>query len=676
MAITFRVGRYIDPSGFGLAVVDVPSIDPERNISLIDQSYKWEENVANVDSAVIESYVDQGGHMPRMTVTNFVVTNITTTATGDIDKAPLYYKHLCRFYHYSYGENPTKQVYITDQDENILKSINYIVRAERMANRVFKIEVLTDFQNNEYMSYKVKYNRCLMDGTEIYPSWTETLNAQPLFTEGNPLINVDEYQLYGPDEDSLWTVIVPPVPVLSELANSIGISFENAPTTIKQDVTNTKEYSIGVTVTYTIKASGTSTFTIKRNYQRNGVPANDYLQSATADSWGASPVNFNIGTEITGIPGVYLVVNSDNYLRTNDEAYFTATRAYYYLMPTAYSAIYLKKPQYVTPDDDWYIRVKNGRFRRRMDSNGNVVPSGQGTLWEYAIPEYDYQMWDLNYGPPYKESLNERVELIEQQTVQLQRTPLFIDPSSVLNNPSYPGFPPSGFIKIYVNEELVPEDEILDWDVYNGWVRVAQILDNRDDLVATYKYEENFYEYSGFVGSGGIFPDVPPFTFYELDLNPTPSHSYDVYASGLVAHVFLRPYLDVDNRTVVTSEALYHNFSGVASGVYDFKLGSLALGPNCTTDDVTLIDTRTRGGGLNKLGREEVDKVIDVQPEVEFYWDVGYFDGQAFPSNGVIVINVPKRVLADHGGVFNEDEVRQKVMKHMALGEYPIINYV
>ena len=141
MAIYFRVGRYIDPSGFGLAVVDVPAIDPERNISLIDQSYKWEENVANVDSAVIESYVDQGGHMPRMTVTNFVVTNITTTATGDIDEAPLYYKHLGRFYHYSYGENPAKQVYITDQDENILKSVNYLVKTERVANRVFKIEV-------------------------------------------------------------------------------------------------------------------------------------------------------------------------------------------------------------------------------------------------------------------------------------------------------------------------------------------------------------------------------------------------------------------------------------------------------------------------------------------------------------------------------------------------------
>ena len=673
MSIRFRLGKYVNPSGFGLAMVDVPDIDPEKNISLIDKSYIWPENVANVDSAVIKTYVDQGGHMPQMTVTDFVVTNVTTTATNDVDVAPLYYRHVCRFHHYSYGENPTKHVYITDQNGNILKGINYLVRASRVSRNIYKIDVLTDFQTNEYVAYKVKYNRCLIDGSAIHPSWTEILNAEELFKAGSPLLYTYEYSLSGPDSNGLYTCIVPPVPVVSELVNSVGMSFENAPTSVIEDPTNTSAYV--ATVRYTLKASGTTTFTIQRNKNRaTGASSTDYLTSATSDSWGTA-TNFNIGTTITGIPGLTLIVNSDNYLKTNDETYFTAGRAYYYLKPVAYNAIYLKKPKNVTPEDDWYIKVRDGKFRRRMGTDGNLVPSGQGTLWEYGVPEYDTQMFDFTYGPPYKESINERTEVIGTQTVQLQHTPVYILPSDVLYDSDYPGFPPSSYITFSVNDERVSQNAILDWDVYNGKVKLAQILSQRDDVIATYNYKEEFYGYYGFTGSGGIYPTGTPLQFLELDLNPTPPHNYGMYASGSIAHIYLKPHLNVDTSTVCYNECLYHNFTGTPSGVLDFELGSISLGPSCRSDDITLTDVRTRGGGLNKRGIKKLEDVMDVQPESEFFWDVGYFDGKAFPSNGVLVINIPNSVLKTNGGDFTEDEVRETIMKHMALGELPLINF-
>jgi hypothetical protein len=110
--------------------------------------------------------------------------------------------------------------------------------------------------------------------------------------------------------------------------------------------------------------------------------------------------------------------------------------------------------------------------------------------------------------------------------------------------------------------------------------------------------------------------------------------------------------------------------------VYDFKLGSLSVGPNSRVEDVEIIDVRQRGGGLSKLGIEKIDDVIDVQPETQFFWDVGYFDGQAVPSNGVLVVRVPKSLLISNGGVFNEDEIKQKCQKHAALGEYIIVEYI
>ncbi len=673
MGIEFQVGKQISPSGFGLAVVDIPPLDPEKNISLIDTSYKWEENVANLDSGVIKAYVNQSGAMPMITVTDFVVTNIVSQATNDVETAPLYYKHDCRFHHYSYGENPTKNVYITDQNENILKGINYLISIERIAENVYTVDVFTDFQNNEYITYKVKYNRCLEDGSQIYPSWTETLNAHNLFKSGSPFVNTYEYSLVGPTDSGLYTCLVPPVPTLTELTNGKGLSFENSPTIVKQDVTYIADYIYSVR--YTLKATGTTTFTIQRNKNRlTGATATDYLTSTTSESWG-SATNFDIGTVITALPGVYLKVYGDNYLNTNDEAYFNASRAYYYLKPIAYNAIYLKKPTHVTSQDDWYIRIKNGSFRRRM-ADGVVVPSGQGTLWEYGIPEYDEQMFDLSKGSPYKESINERVEILDSQTIQLQRTPFYVDPSDVFFNTEASGFPPSGSIYININDVGLSQNNILDWDERNGIVRVSQLLSHGDDVLADYLYEEKFYEYTGFYGSGGIYTSVAPLPFDELDLNPTPSHNFEMYASGIVAHVFIKPFRNIDTARTVYNKVVYHNFTGTASGVHDFKLGSISLGPACKIDDVEIIDVRTRGGGLSTLGVEEIEDVKDVQPEAEFFWDTGYFDGKAFPSNGVLVIDVPKSVLSTNGGQFTEDEVRVRVLKHMALGEYPILNFI
>ena len=100
MSLEFRIGSQVGPSGVNLAYVDIPQINPEQNISLIDQSYKWEENVSNIDSGSTATYVGADGYLPKMTVTDFVVTNNLTEVKPDSPAVPLYYSHTCRFYHY------------------------------------------------------------------------------------------------------------------------------------------------------------------------------------------------------------------------------------------------------------------------------------------------------------------------------------------------------------------------------------------------------------------------------------------------------------------------------------------------------------------------------------------------------------------------------------------------
>jgi len=663
MSLEFRISSHVGPSGVNLAFIDLPDINPEQNISIIDQSYKWEENVANVDAGVLTGNVGVDGLLPKMTVTDFVTTNVTTDLKPDQPVAPLYYSHTCRFYHYSYGANPEKDVYITDQDNNRLEGMNYKVWARRMANNLYQIQVLTDFQNNEYVQYKVRYNRTDENGETILPSWLETLNAGPLFTEGSPSVNVYEYALIGPDNNGLYQADVPAVPTLSALKNSIGISFELSPSFLEGDPPSIVQHAADVT--YTLKATGTSTFTIKRDQTPYGSPTvNIYLQSLTGNVWGVGPVNMSIGSS-AHFSGVRVDIGGDNYLQTNDEAFFVASQPFYYLKPIKFKAIYLTRPNNVSPDDDWYVKIKAGSFTRRMDGTGEVVPSGQGTQWQYYISEYDENPWSLRYGRPYVGIIREEPNLLTSNSIKLKHAPLFISPSDVF---SHGGFPPSGFINIHLNNVQLPEASIVDWDTYNGTVKVAQALGETDDIKVTYNYREDYYEYQGFVGSGKLYPDTGPFDWFPLEVNPTPMHNYGMYASGVTAHIFVGPSWDLDNEIFFDVAPCYHNFTGDPSGNLDFYLGSVSLAPHAKATDAQVTDTRSRGGGLDP--DVDLDLVRQVQPESEFYWDVGYFDGQAFPSNGVLVIEVPKE-LQDR-----EDEIREKVNRHLAYGEYCIIDFV
>jgi hypothetical protein len=662
MSLEFAIGNRVGPSGVNLALLNIPSLNPEQNISIIDQSYLWGENVANTDSGIIQGYVGDTGLLPKMTVTDFLVTNMVTPAKPDLPAAPLYYSHICRFDHYSYGDNPTKHIYITDDKENILKGINYKVVARRQSRNIFQIQVLTDFANNEYVKYRVKYNRTDSAGSYISPGWTEVLNAQPLFTLGSPTVNLYEYSLIGPDANGLYQADVPAVPSISPLTNSVGISFELSPTFIEGDPLNVVLYTD--TVTYTFQATGPSTFTVRRDQTPQGATtSNIYLQTATGNTWGAGAVNFNIGTDLN-FDAIKATVNDDNYLNTNDTAYITASPSYYYLKPTNFRAIYLDKPRNVSGDDDWYIKIKAGSFTRRMDASGFVVPSGQGTLYQYYISEYDELPWSLTFGKPYIKIPQETATILDRDVIRLKNVPLLVEPSDVYSNG---GFPPSSYLTVWVNEEQLPEDEILDWDVNNAQVKVAKILNSTDDVVVDYVYKEDYYSYPGFYGSGGLYPTTGPFQFFPLDLNPTPLHNHGMYASGVRAHLFVAPSWDLDVPVFFNTVPCYHNYTGEPSGVHDFYLGSVALGPHAKYTDVDVTDTRTRGGGL-KSGLD-YDQIKNVQPESQFYWDLGYFDGQAFPSNGVLVFKF-SIAMQDR-----EDEIREKINRHLAMGEYAIIDF-
>jgi len=86
------------------------------------------------------------------------------------------------------------------------------------------------------------------------------------------------------------------------------------------------------------------------------------------------------------------------------------------------------------------------------------------------------------------------------------------------------------------------------------------------------------------------------------------------------------------------------------------------------------VDTRVRGGGILETISEELRRELEI--ESDHYWDIGYWDGEPYPENGVIVIRLDRKLLKQYGGIFTEDEIELKCYKHVAHGVYLLIEYV
>lgn len=82
--------------------------------------------------------------------------------------------------------------------------------------------------------------------------------------------------------------------------------------------------------------------------------------------------------------------------------------------------------------------------------------------------------------------------------------------------------------------------------------------------------------------------------------------------------------------------------------------------------DVTVYDARRPGGGV----KEEVN-ATKKESEAWFYADIGNYDGRPYPGNAVVVVRLPDNVKT----LFSEDEVHEKVRRHIALGTLPIVDY-
>jgi 3-isopropylmalate dehydratase small subunit len=235
---------------------------------------------------------------------------------------------------------------------------------------------------------------------------------------------------------------------------------------------------------------------------------------------------------------------------------------------------------------------------------------------------------------------------------------------------------------------------IRDYDVNSGLLYLNGSITFKDEVYCNYYYEENYVEYRGYY-------DEETVSFMHLDLNPSEGHyctmstvRTDPNDSSVVnrfekvptaklmnkeVYIYLLPHSDsfgnLNQYTIrhCFSKAEWDKISKTKLGTAQL-LGIVQIREHTKVTEATVLDTRTRGGGLKESISKDLMKKTD--PLTASYWDMGSWEGQAYYSNGVVVIELPRSILVGQGGQFTEKDVEDAIRKYIAYGTYFIVEYV
>jgi hypothetical protein len=331
--------------------------------------------------------------------------------------------------------------------------------------------------------------------------------------------------------------------------------------------------------------------------------------------------------------------------------------------------IQLLPPREKDSDHSWYLRLKNGRFDRRiLDLEGKPV-------YQYSIPEYYRQDFLSAKGFPYRQQLNERPQVLNHEQIRIQNTPMYVefDGEKITN------------ATVRVNGKPI---RIKDWSGFDGILKLDGSITHNDEIFVDYEYEEDSYTYRGFYNQEDG-------RFWHLDLNPSKGH-FTTIRDSLDGEVKDVPSFTLINKTIylylnpaakmkevasgelrmsetVRQSTVFHSFEKIKEKEAAL-IGEVRIRPNSNQSNIQVIDTRVRGGGLKKEITQAIMK--EFEEESMFYWDIGHWDGKPFSENGVIVVRITKSVLKEYGGQYSKAEIEERLNKYMGYGIFPIIEFI
>jgi hypothetical protein len=129
-------------------------------------------------------------------------------------------------------------------------------------------------------------------------------------------------------------------------------------------------------------------------------------------------------------------------------------------------------------------------------------------------------------------------------------------------------------------------------------------------------------------------------------------------------------YPDSVSSTVFSYQGWENKY--LATPYYYVLLGNMYAVQTLAPRNISISDIRIKGGGIRP---NRIKEALNLQDEIQWFWDEGYWDGQSYPGMGAVIVEVPRSLLEEVGGSFTRQQIQDAVEKHMAAGSHPIIRY-
>jgi len=299
----------------------------------------------------------------------------------------------------------------------------------------------------------------------------------------------------------------------------------------------------------------------------------------------------------------------------------------------------------------------------------------------------------------------------------------------------------SGIIRVatpVLPAQSPPLGVITAWDAVGGTLTLNRTVDDRDIILVNYKYREYLYTYEGFLDDSNVYHDLDlnPSKGHTYDggrpttellnipiylyLVPTAAYRYkdsggnfvqdrSIFTADRWTQSFVRwektyapvsspNQISVDScRTRSTYGSAYFGSAkfvnslsvetlnvtasgtGLANQPSAVILAKLYVTSNSQIENVQILDTRSRGGGIPiTVDTNDVKLPGGTRREINTYWDLAGWDGQPVPLGGVLLVEIPGGVVTGTGGYpqFSQDEIEAIVRQHVAAGIKTIIRYI
>jgi hypothetical protein len=320
--------------------------------------------------------------------------------------------------------------------------------------------------------------------------------------------------------------------------------------------------------------------------------------------------------------------------------------------------------------DLWSIPIRTGSFDRpvyiRPRSDESLTHWTQAyqdsTLRAYySVPEATNGAWSLLYGRPNVDIKDEIPDIISQTVIRIRQAPILMvrEPTS---NPSFadplnPVFKVS--VRTSVNDPwtVLGREQIQDFNASNGTIYLKSPLESTDAnlIKVSYTSSRKVYDFRQYEGN-------------RINLNPYVLNDETLIGKAIYVYIVPEYVYDESNslitQSVATTTVKWTTdpgiFSSLDSAKYNplaIKLGVVYISNMADIEELIMLDTRTRGGGISESFSDS--KVKEDLDYPRSFWDVSYGSGEAYQSGGFVIIRLPSELKARF---YDDDTIIEEVV--------------